>query len=98
MKRLVPCRDCRSPILWTITEAGNRLAVNPDPDPAGNTAIWRDGTGAWRSRRPTPDLPITGWERLHKPHIATCPTRTQQLTLPAGVTNLAEHRRRRSRR
>ncbi|MFM9675810.1 hypothetical protein [Streptomyces brasiliscabiei] len=97
MKRLIPCRDCRRPILWTITEAGKRLAVDPDADPAGNTAIWRDGTGSWRSRRPSVDLPITGWERLHMPHVATCPARQEQLALPLGVTSLAEHRRKKNR-
>ncbi|MEU3099642.1 hypothetical protein ABZ690_34280 [Streptomyces sp. NPDC006967] len=93
MKRLAPCRDCRRPILWTITEAGKRLAVDLDPDPAGNTAVRCDGTGAWRSRRPTTELPLTGWERLHKPHVATCPQQTEQLALPVGVTSLAAHRR-----
>ncbi|MEU3162224.1 hypothetical protein ACPCAJ_21260 [Streptomyces griseoincarnatus] len=95
MKRLIPCRDCRRPILWTITEAGKRLAVDPDPDPAGNTAVRCDGTGAWRSRRPTQELPLMGWERLHKPHVATCPKRTVQQALPIGVTSLAAHRRKR---
>ncbi|MFD5266722.1 hypothetical protein [Streptomyces sp. NPDC058335] len=97
MRRLTPCRDCRRPVLWTITEAGKRLAVDPDPDPAGNTAVWCDGATVWRSRRPSADLPLCGWERLHKPHVATCPTHTQQLALPDGVTSLAEHRRKRRR-
>ncbi|GHA28889.1 hypothetical protein GCM10010372_30960 [Streptomyces tauricus] len=93
MKRTLPCRDCRRPILWTITEAGRRLAVDPDPDPAGNAACWRDGTGAWRSRRPSADLPLCGWERLHMPHIATCPDRIEQLALPIGVASLDARRR-----
>ncbi|MFF1416529.1 hypothetical protein [Streptomyces sp. NPDC058280] len=89
------CPDCRHPIRWTRTEAGRPLAVDPDPDPAGNTAVWRDGTGALRSRRPSADLPLTGWERLHMPHVATCPARREQLALPAGVTRLDDHRNRR---
>ncbi|MFB7776881.1 hypothetical protein [Streptomyces bauhiniae] len=97
MKPITPCHDCRRPILWTITEAGKRLAVDPDPDPAGNTAVHRDGTGATRSRRPSAELPLCGWERLHMPHVATCPQRTQQLTLPAGVTRLADYRRKKPR-
>ncbi|MFE0036799.1 hypothetical protein [Streptomyces sp. NPDC059015] len=87
------CPDCRRPIRWTTTEAGKRLAVDPDPHPDGNTAIWRDGTGATRSRRPTAELPLCGWERLHKPHVATCPARQTQLPLH-GVTRLADHRNR----
>ncbi|MFG2963545.1 hypothetical protein ACGFZS_09675 [Streptomyces sp. NPDC048288] len=96
MKRL-PCRDCHRPILWTTTEAGKRLAVDPEPNELGNAAVWRDGTGAVRSRRPSAELPLTGWERLHMPHVATCPNRVQQPTLPGalpdGVTSLDAHRR-----
>ncbi|WP_432041456.1 hypothetical protein [Streptomyces cadmiisoli] len=91
------CHDCRRPVLWTTTEAGKRLAVDPTPDPKGNAAVWRDGTGTLRSRRPTDELPLCGWERLHLPHVATCPTRVQQLALPAGVTSLAAHRRKKRR-
>ncbi|MFE0727905.1 hypothetical protein ACFW2X_06575 [Streptomyces antibioticus] len=101
MRRPLPCRDCHRPVLWTTTEAGKKLAVDPTPNPAGNTAVWRDGTGALRSRRPTPDLPLTGWERLHMPHVATCPNRVQQLTLPGalppGVASLDAHLRKKRR-
>src|SRR3546814_13593483 len=85
MKRYATCHDCRRPILWTITEAGKRLAVDPVPDSAGNTAVWRDGTGTTRSRRPSSELPLTGWERLHMPHVPTCPARQEPLTNPKGV-------------
>ena len=98
MQRYATCHDCRRPILWTITEAGKRLAVDPAPAPAGHTAVWRDGPGRRRSRRPSAELPLTGWERLHMPHVATCPARTEQLALPLGVTSLAEHRRKKNRR
>lgn len=91
------CHDCRRAILWTITEAGKRLAVDPDADPAGNAAIWRDGNGTLRSRRPSAELPLCGWERLHKPHVATCPAQTRQLELPTGVTSLDAHRRKKHR-
>ncbi|MCM2394432.1 hypothetical protein [Streptomyces albipurpureus] len=95
--RTFTCTDCHRPIRWTITQAGKRLAVDPTPDPAGNTAVWRDGTGAWCSRRPTLELPLCGWERLHKPHVATCPTRQAEPPLPAGVTRLETHRKSRRR-
>ncbi|WEH40764.1 hypothetical protein [Streptomyces sp. AM 2-1-1] len=93
------CPTCRHPIRWTRTEAGRPLAVDPDPDPTGNTAVWRDGTGALRSRRPSTDLPLTGWERLHMPHVATCPATRQQpeTPLPAGVTRISDHRRKKNR-
>ncbi|MEV8600481.1 hypothetical protein AB0465_11445 [Streptomyces griseoviridis] len=90
------CRACHRPVLWTVTAAGRRLAVDPDPDPAGNAAVWRDGTGTLRSRRPTDELPLCGWELLHMPHVATCPAHTQPAlpgALPPGVVSLDAHRR-----
>ncbi|MEU0087220.1 hypothetical protein [Streptomyces sp. NPDC006274] len=93
--RPTTCPDCHRPIRWTLTQAGRRLAVDPEPHPDGNTAVWRDGNGTLRSRRPTTELPLCGWERLHKPHIATCPAQQQQLALPVGVTRLDDHRNRR---
>ncbi|MFJ8006158.1 hypothetical protein [Streptomyces fagopyri] len=91
-------------MLWTRTQpgatttGGKPLAVNPDPDQAGNTAVMQDGAGAWTSRRVTKELPLWGPERLHTPHIATCRAgpRTQlPLELPAGVTRLDDRRRNR---
>ncbi|MGW7196617.1 hypothetical protein [Streptomyces chryseus] len=89
------CPSCRRPIRWTITQAGKRLAVDPTPDPDGNTAVRRDGTGTYLSRRPSTELPLMGYERLHKPHVATCPANQAQLPLPAEVTSLDAHRNRR---
>lgn len=99
-RRLARCGDCGGDVLWTITDAGRRLAVNPDPDDAGNTAAYRDGTGTWRSRRPNDELPIAPWERLYMPHVATCPAR-RPAELPdmprcLGIINLADERRRRN--
>lgn len=91
--RQAVCADCRQPILWTRTEAGKALAVDPVPHPEGNAAVRRDGTGAWLSRRPNDELPLCGYERLHKPHIATCPSRQTVIPLPAGVTRLSDHRK-----
>ena len=95
------CPQCGAQVLWTVTEAGRRLPVDAAPDPAGNTAVHRDGTGAYRSRRPTAELPLTGWERLHTPHVATCTgpglragVVPQTRRLPEGVADLAAHRRR----
>lgn len=99
------CPDCQRAVLWTrtepgaTTEGGKRLAVDPEPDPAGNTAIWRDGLGVYRSRRITAERPRWGPERVHMPHPATCPNRQEQLPLelPAGVIRLDDHRRNRQR-
>lgn len=87
MRRLARCSDCGRGVLWTITEAGRRLAVDPEPDEAGNTAVYQDGAGTWRSRRPTNERPLTGWERLHTPHVASCPYRPDA-TAPASHRNM----------
>lgn len=96
------CGTCGAAVHLTITEAGRRLPVDARPDPEGTTAVYRDGTGTWRSRRPTAELPLAGWERLHKPHVATCGGgrgRTAAVrparVLPEGVVDLAARRSRR---
>lgn len=90
------CGPCGQPVRWSITRAGKRQALNPDPDPTGNTAAYCDGLGTWRSRVPTTDLPQAGHERLFMPHAATCLAVKRdrpQHQLPAGVTSLAARRR-----
>ncbi|WP_371517717.1 hypothetical protein [Kitasatospora sp. NBC_01300] len=69
---LARCRRCGTAVHWTITAAGARLAVDVNPCTLGNTAVYRDGTGTIRSRRPTAELPLLSYERLHLPHAATC--------------------------
>ncbi|MBT2453316.1 hypothetical protein [Streptomyces sp. ISL-86] len=99
MPRRPICMDCHREVLWTVTDAGKRLAVDPEPDDTGNTAVYRDGLGTYRSRRPSDELPRMAWEKLHIPHVATCPARTRTPTqkrpavLPPGVLDLAAYRR-----
>ena len=66
------CPTCWQPIRWTITAAGRRMAVNPDPDEGGNTAVYTDGVGTTRSRRITAELPLLPYEWQAMPHAATC--------------------------
>ncbi|MFJ4627103.1 hypothetical protein [Streptomyces sp. NPDC088847] len=86
------CRVCGAAIRWTITEARKRLAVDAAPDPSGNTAVSRDGRGTWLSRRPTGDLPVAPYERLHTPHVATCLPPEPEQTRCLGLINLSEVR------
>lgn len=98
MRAAMRCPQCGWPVLWTVTEAGKRLLVDVVPHVDGNTAVYRDGTGTHRSRRPSDERPVMGWERLHKPHVATCtgPTARRQrrpAELPVGVADLTAYRR-----
>lgn len=71
---LKPCPyGCRQNVLMTQTERGFRLAVNPVPDPAGNTAVTRDGPGTWRSRSlgGHDAMPPLAYEHTFMPHVAT---------------------------
>lgn len=105
MRAAMRCPQCGSPVLWTVTEAGKRLLVDAEPHPEGNAAVYRDGTGTHRSRRPSDELPLMGWERLHMPHVATCPGRRRPArapaparpgVLPPGVSDLSAYRRKRT--
>ncbi|MFF5668864.1 hypothetical protein ACFY8S_01790 [Streptomyces hygroscopicus] len=89
------CQVCGAAIRWTITEGRKRLAVDAEPHPDGNTAVSRDGRGTWLSRRPTEELPVAPYEKLHKPHPATCAGRQddEPMTRCLGVIRLDEHLR-----
>ncbi|WP_433382750.1 hypothetical protein [Streptosporangium sp. CA-115845] len=67
--------NCRELVLITRTERGRELAVNPAPDPKGNTAVWKNSAGAWRSRSLAGHeaMPLLSYEELHMPHVATSP-------------------------
>lgn len=69
------CDHCLQPVLWTVTIPNNaRQAVNPEPDPAGNTCVYRDEAGRLRSRQLTTERPAPEHaEQLYMPHAATCP-------------------------
>lgn len=69
------CADCGNPVLFAITVAGRRQALNPEPDPKGNTAVRCDAAGTWRARVPDQERPAEPWERIYMPHPATCDRR-----------------------
>ncbi|WP_326646079.1 J domain-containing protein [Streptosporangium sp. NBC_01755] len=79
---LKPCRRCHQPVRWTRTQAGKPFGVNPDPDPAGNTAVMRDAAGTLRSRRVSAASRIQPHERLMMPHVATCTPRASRVPPP----------------
>ncbi|MFJ2780239.1 hypothetical protein [Kitasatospora sp. NPDC087315] len=96
---LTLCPLCQQTVRTTITAAGRRQAVDPEPDDQGNVVARLDHTGTWRSRVPTADLPQALHEKRFMPHAATCTRSGRTLSparLPEGVASLDAHRRRRS--
>ncbi|MGP3686500.1 hypothetical protein ACTVZO_17640 [Streptomyces sp. IBSNAI002] len=72
---VVSCTSCGQRIRWTITAAGRRQAVNADPNPLGNLAVYRDGVGTLRSRGLNAERPnVETYEWQSMPHAATCAT------------------------
>lgn len=91
---LEPCPyGCGRHVLVTLTDRGRRLAVDPDPHPGGNQAVWRTGTGAWRSRSLSgaEAMPVLAYEEIHMPHVATSPRCRPAPPAPAlpGLTAFA---------
>ncbi|MEV0963292.1 hypothetical protein AB0J25_12000 [Streptomyces sp. NPDC049910] len=67
------CDSCGARIRWTTTAAGKALAVDADPDEAGNTAVYRDGAGRLRSRGLSSERPtLEHAEWRARPHVASC--------------------------
>lgn len=44
------CGSCLKRVIWAWTVNGKPFALDPAPDPAGNQAAYRDGTGRWLTR------------------------------------------------
>lgn len=66
------CTRCRRLIRWVITEAGNRQALDPDRNNAGNVVVLRiDWLGNEHARTLRKDEDTTLIRLM--PHAATCP-------------------------
>ncbi len=102
-RELRPCGRCSKSVLWTVTRAGQRMAVDPTPDDRGNQACYRAGPRVWHSRSldAAGALPVQPWEHRYIPHVATCTPPVRQealpipLPLPPNVVRLDRRRRRR---
>lgn len=91
MARRTDCPSCGQRVIWAITEAGKRQALDWTPDPAGNVAAEQDVHGTWRARHaPAGEELVFPWKRF-MPHAASHPQcfRRGQGQLPEGVTQLA---------
>jgi len=72
------CDSCHAPIVWTITEGGNRMPCDAEPVPGGNVRIIPAGNGRPAQARITPNGMIDLFDPdddgvRHVSHFATCP-------------------------
>lgn len=59
-------------MLFVRLPSGKTMPVNPDEDPDGTVAVFRDAAGVWVGRVLNADDKPDAWERLHVTHFATC--------------------------
>ena len=80
------CDDCWQPVIWALTAAnGKWIALDPEPNPEGNQAVYADQARTLRTRQLGKNSEPLGYERRHMPHVATCPKRRQAPPVPSNV-------------
>ena len=77
------CRSCYSDVIWTITERGERMPVNIDPEPNGNLILSNragrtNAPSAIYVGKPDPEALFDEYEgQRYISHFATCPQKKQ---------------------
>lgn len=93
------CGSCLKRVIWAFTQNGKLLALDPQPDPEGNQAAYRDHRPAWLTRQLKAGEEPFGWERRYMPHVATCAGPQQRRApkapaeLPANVIPITRGRK-----
>lgn len=68
------CRSCNQPIMWAMTEKGNKMPLDAEPVRwGGNIRVHDDGTCSVLHK----DEPRMPGEMLYRSHFATCPKAVQ---------------------
>lgn len=81
------CGDCQQPVIWALTAAnGKWISLDPEPDPGGNQAAYRDETRTLRTRQLGKNSEPLGYERRYMIHRATCPALQPPPALPKNDT------------
>lgn len=98
------CRACGKPIIFAVVgnkeaRRPSRMPLDPQPDPEGNVAVYRDASRRLTGRVLGKDDAPLGYERLMMPHFATCTGRGSKGSgkvtpikppeLPENVTSLS---------
>jgi hypothetical protein len=86
------CSLCHRPVIWATTVYEKPIPLDPDPDPDGNQFVYRDGSGALRTRQRKKGQEPQPFERIHMPHVATCAARRKAPAPPANVTPITAAR------
>jgi len=89
------CSLCRRPVIWATTVYEKSIPLDPEPDPDGNQAVYRDVSGALRTRQLKKGQEAQPFEKLHMVHIASCPARrrpTSPVPLPSNVIPINRNR------
>ena len=95
------CRICQDPIIFALVgnregRPPSRMPLNPQPDPAGNVAVYRDAQRTLVGRVLGKDDHVLGYERLMMPHFATCAKPeppAKPPPLPDGVASIDTYRK-----
>lgn len=82
------CRDCGAEVLWAVTKAGKRVALEPDTDPDGNgrvAPVYDEEAEVYLAKYPwRGDPPRKNWA-LHMVHFDVCPRRESPDTSGPGT-------------
>lgn len=90
---LIPCGLCRKKIFWARTMAGERMPLDPVPDPEfGRQAAYRAAPRLWTCRVLRDGEAPARFEKVFVSHFGTCQVllaqRAAKKPLPAGVLSL----------
>lgn len=93
------CKDCGAEIVFAKTNKGHWMPLDPQPNPAGNVAAYRDIESVVRCRVVTQAEPILPYEHPAMPHKATCagPPAAPPITNADGTLSLSAARQKRRR-
>lgn len=68
--------QCAQPIVFAVVASQrgkpSRMPLDPDPNPEGNVACFRDGGGRLVGRVLAKDQQPVAYEKRYMPHFATC--------------------------
>jgi hypothetical protein len=73
------CKSCKAPLLWTLTQAGNAIPLNKDPDIQGDYFLV-NGTACWIFK--AEDIALTWSGPRYALHV--CPEHAEEAKAKKG--------------